>query len=236
MKIGIIIPAGGQSKRFNGIYKPFLKINGKTIIEIIIEKFFLVPEVVKIVIPVNKKYLNPFTKIINSQFEKHISKIKIIPGGKERQFSVFSAFTELMKNDTIDTVVIHDAVRPFVDLKLLTSLLSQIKNCNAVIPVKPVTETVKYVNGNFVKDTLDRTKLFLSLTPQVFKKKILEYAYKRIDLNKYTITDEARLLELVNMKVKAVLYKGYNIKITYPGDYELVKLLFNSPVSLLPIS
>ncbi len=111
--------------------------------------------------------------------------------------------------------------------------MSEIKNYDAVIPVKPIIETVKFVNRNFVKKTLDRTKLFLSLTPQVFKKRILENAYNRINLDKYLITDEAELFEILNKRVKIVEYIGYNIKITYPNDYDLVKLLLKDSQYLM---
>lgn len=224
MKIGVIIPAGGASKRFGGVYKPLLKIGSKTMLEMLIDRLNEINNISEIVIAVHREYVNKIKKLTSSRvnvLEKNTELIKVVEGGKERKFSVYNAFKRLGSN--IDVVVIHDAARPTFDIKLLNDMLKKIKYCDAIIPVKPIPDTVKLVNNNYVDRTVDRSKLFLSLTPQVFKKSILEYAYKKININKYMITDEAQLLEIAGKKVSTIIHTSYNIKVTYPDDYTMVK-------------
>jgi 2-C-methyl-D-erythritol 4-phosphate cytidylyltransferase len=225
MKIGVIIPAGGKGKRFNHTYKPLLKINGKTLLQVVVEKFLRVKNVEKIVIPTYKPYLSKVTNCLKELIKLYPSIISIIPGGQERKFSVFYGFKYLVENTNVQIIIIHDAVRPLLTSHLIKKLIRNIKNADAVIPVKPIPETVKEVIANRVAKTLDRSKLFLSLTPQVFKKAVLEKAYKNIPLNKHPITDEAQLVEMLGKKVKIIIYQGYNIKITYREDYKIVKWL-----------
>jgi 2-C-methyl-D-erythritol 4-phosphate cytidylyltransferase len=230
MKIGIIIPASGLGKRFGRIYKPLLKIKDKTFIEIIVEKFLQVDNIKKIVIAVNEKYVDKvkgITLFRPNKISPEKNLIQIIKGGEERKFSVYKAFRELCVDKSIEIVVIHDAVRPIVDLKLVNAMLKKIKSCDAIIPVKPISETVKIVENHYASKTVDRSKLCLSLTPQIFKRKAMEYAYNKVDLTSHAITDEAQLLELAGKKIKIIKYTGYNIKVTYPEDYEMVKLIMN---------
>ncbi len=232
MRIGVIIPAAGTGKRFGTVYKPFLKINNKTVLEIVLNRFLRLPNVREIVVVAKENYVDKVKRIISAKFNLTRSEFKnsslrvgVVPGGKERKFSVYNAFKKLASS--IDVVIIHDAVRPIFDLKLLTLMLKKIKYCNAIIPVKPISDTVKLIEDDYVKETVDRGKLFLSFTPQVFKKNILEFAYKKVNINKYMITDEAQLIEIAGKKVNTIIHSGYNVKITYPEDYEMVKGLLH---------
>lgn len=223
MNTGLIIAAGGRGKRFGNIYKPLLKIKSKTLLEITIARFLKLRNITIIVVAVPKEYIRKAKKVIDFVPSNRIC--SVIEGGKERKYSVYNAFKELSKYKNIDSVIVHDAVRPVFSIPLLKLMLEKIKYCNAIIPVKPISETVKLVENSYIKSTLDRNKLYLSLTPQLFKKNILEYAYERINIDKYKITDEAQLVEMAGKKVKTIITPEYNIKITYPHDYSIIKCL-----------
>lgn len=227
-KLGIIIAAGGSGKRFGSIYKPLLKIEGKSILEIVIGKFLHLKNVEKIVISVPNKYIKKIEDVIYSAFHHIFSTFSIVRGGEERKFSVYNAYKVLSHHKNINIIIIHDAARPIFDIKLLNLMLKKVSHSNAVIPVRSIPDTVKLIENNRVKNTLDRSNLYLSLTPQVFKKNILEYAYNKINISKYMITDEAQLLEMVGKRVNAIVSSDYNIKITYPTDYAIVKYLLTN--------
>lgn len=223
MNTGLIIAAGGRGKRFGNIYKPLLKIKSRTLLEITIARFLKLRNITIIVVAVPKEYIRKAKKVIDFVPSNRIC--SVIEGGKERKYSVYNAFKELSKYKNIDSVIVHDAVRPVFSIPLLKLMLEKIKYCNAIIPVKPISETVKLVENSYIISTLDRNKLYLSLTPQLFKKNILEYAYERINIDKYKITDEAQLVEMAGKKVKTIITPEYNIKITYPHDYSIIKCL-----------
>jgi 2-C-methyl-D-erythritol 4-phosphate cytidylyltransferase len=212
-KTALIITAAGQGLRFGGnIPKQFIKIGDKTILQICCNKFKNIPEISEIIITSEKSQL----KNIENQMQEIGLVCTIIEGGATRAESVYNAF-KILKNT--DSVMIHDAVRPHVSEALIQGLLKEAKNKKAVIPVIPITDTVKFVENNKVMKTMPREKLFCVQTPQIFDFKLLSQAYAKALLGDAAIfTDEAKLIEEINENVYIIPGETSNMKITTKED------------------
>ena len=223
--ITTIITAGGIGKRMGkDRYKQFLEIHGIPILALTIKQFQAHPEIDDIIIVVPRDVVEMTKKEIVEKYRfKKVS--KVISGGRERQFSVENAIKALSKET--DTIMIHDGVRPFVTQGDISELIKEDKNKKAIIPALKPKETVKNIDGEIVKKTIDRTKYILVQTPQIFERKLLEEVYNSLDLNNVHITDDASLFEQQGQKVTWINGLEENIKITTPADLELAEFYYN---------
>ncbi|MEF3254592.1 MAG: 2-C-methyl-D-erythritol 4-phosphate cytidylyltransferase [Deferribacterales bacterium] len=222
MKFSVIIPAGGIGKRFStNMKKQFFKLNNKEIIYHTLFKIsFLDAE--EIIIGCDPYDEEDLKLILNSL---NIDNYKFAPNGKERQHTVMNC----LKIATQPHVFIHDAVRPFLSMKIIERLIGNYLDYDGVIcGIKP-NDTVKIINDkNNVDETIDRNRVLLVHTPQIFKKDILNKCLKEINERGLTITDEAMALEFFGYKVGFVNSEWYNIKITTQNDIYLAEYILNN--------
>lgn len=143
-----------------------------------------------------------------------------VTGGASRQISVLNGLKALAAKGP-ETVLIHDGVRPFVSPHLISNVVSALKTDQAVVPVLPVVETVKQVEGDLVAATLDRTSLFLAQTPQGFQFDAICSAHEKAALAEtISFTDDASIAEWAGMGVRVLPGDADNIKITVAADFE----------------
>lgn len=136
----------------------------------------------------------------------------VLTGGRTRQASVRAALSALAPD--ADIVVVHDAARPFAPPDLFTDVIRAIEaGADGAIPVVPITDTVKRLDGIRVVDTIDRTELAKAQTPQAFRVQALREAHERAAADGEAVTDDAMLLERTGTVV-AVVGDPMNFKIT----------------------
>ena len=136
----------------------------------------------------------------------------VVTGGDSRQASVRAALAVI---DDAPVVAVHDAARPFAAPDLFTAVIDAIDDATiGVIPVVPVTDTVKRVLDGVVVGTVDREELALAQTPQAFATEALRAAHDRAVEAGLTLTDDAAVLELAGHQVRAVPGDPMNTKIT----------------------
>tara|TARA_X000001036_G_scaffold199054_1_gene187288 strand:- start:360 stop:1463 length:1104 start_codon:yes stop_codon:yes gene_type:complete len=205
-----IILAAGSGKRFNTKKpKQYFLYKNKEIFEHSLEKAINSKLFKKIVLVVD----NP--KKIKKKYPKNIL---IIKGGKERSDSSLIGLKTIKKFKP-SNVLIHDAARPDFSIKLLKSIIKNLKNNIAVIPVIISKDSIKYK----IKDelyNLNRNKAFLTQTPQAFKYKNL---YNLAISQNKIINDEATLFIENNKKIKFIKGENKNNKITFLEDINKTK-------------
>lgn len=136
----------------------------------------------------------------------------VVTGGASRQASVRAALAVI---DDASVVAVHDAARPFAAPDLFTAVIDAIDDATiGVIPIVPVTDTVKRVLDGVVVGTVDREELALAQTPQAFATEALRAAHDRAVQAGLTLTDDAAVLELAGHQVRAVPGDPMNTKIT----------------------
>ncbi len=217
MKVKVIIPASGSGERFGSkIPKQFLKIEGKEIIALTLEKFNSIKLIDEIIISTKPEYFVRISTILKKYNLRKVS--KIVEGGKRRQDSVYNALITSESEDD-DMILVHDAVRPFISKKKIKELIITAMKYKCVIPGLPVAETVKIVDGkNYVTETIDRNNVRTIQTPQVFRFDILRKSFEKAYSEKFTGTDEAAIAENAGYKIKVIDGEKANVKITYRED------------------
>lgn len=168
----------------------------------------------QIVVVVNEEDIEVCRGLIE---EYDISKVsEITGGGEERQDSVGNGL-RVLDGDT-EVVVIHDGARPLILPRLVEEAISALSGWDGVVLGVPVKDTVKFVEGERIVQTLDRSKLWCIQTPQVFPRHLLEEAHERARSDGFYGTDDAVLLERLGYKVRVIMGSHENIKITVPED------------------
>jgi 2-C-methyl-D-erythritol 4-phosphate cytidylyltransferase len=141
----------------------------------------------------------------------------VVTGGTTRQESVWHGLQQL--GDSVDLVVVHDGVRPFVTDAILRDTLSQAGRYGAAISAVPVKDTLKRVSETGdVEATVSRDRLWRVQTPQAFQRSLLQAAFLHAWDQGVTATDEAALLESLGRTIKVVPGIESNIKVTTPDD------------------
>ena len=126
--------------------------------------------------------------------------IKLVSGGESRKDSVFNGLKVVKK--AIDIVCIHDAARPFIKASYIKHSVEACSEFDGAIIAIPSVDTVKKVDKQIIKNTIDRESLWMAQTPQTFKKDKLLYAIK--NSSHLNITDESMLMEEANFKIKLI--------------------------------
>ena len=220
-KYFLVVPASGIGQRMNSqIPKQYLKLeNGLSILDQCLESTLSSEFISGFIVALDKK-----DKLFKSSvFAAHEKLISIVNGGKERFHSVQSALSELSqiaKPD--DWVLVHDAVRPCIKKDDIHKLIEEVGDDKVGgILADKVVDTVKQKNSNGLVSTIDRKKLHLAQTPQMFRFGILKEAIeKAIKLNIH-VTDESEALECLGYSIRIVDGSSSNIKITTQEDLEL---------------
>lgn len=143
-------------------------------------------------------------------------------GGARRQDSVRSGFDALERDapdpDGRRVVLVHDGARPAVPAALITAVVEAASAHGAAIPVLPVAETLKRIDGDLVAGTVDRSGLAAAQTPQGVRRGVLRGVLATTEAREGTWTDEAALLEACRIAVHVVPGDAANLKVTVPAD------------------
>ena len=152
----IILLAAGNSSRFKdndqSIEKQFYKINNKSIFEICLRNINKLNLNLSI-LPVVKS--DKLTEI--KMLSKKYNTLPPIEGGKTRQESVFNAL-KYISNKEVKFVLIHDAARPIMNKKIITSMFEQIKDgISCVAPCLKISDSIRKINNEKKFGTLDKS-------------------------------------------------------------------------------
>jgi 2-C-methyl-D-erythritol 4-phosphate cytidylyltransferase len=140
----------------------------------------------------------------------------VVAGGAERQDSVREGLHAAPSD--AGWIVVHDAVRPFVTPELIERVLAAARVPGAASCGWPVHETVKRVKDAVVEATLPREGLWLTQTPQAFRRELLREAHEKAQRDGYEATDDAMLVERLGGRVAMIEGLPQNLKITTPDD------------------
>lgn len=212
-----IITAAGSGSRLPGTAKKqFRELGGIPILIRSAAPFFELPTISNIIITTPESDVKICEALIKQYFENGAKPWIVIPGGVERQDSVFSALQHCQSET--DMVAIHDGVRPFVSEALINDLLAACIFEHAVVPAIKLKNTVKQIEGDYAITTLHRSQLIQVLTPQVFDFQLILKAYLQAYDDAFLGTDDACLVERLGTKVRYLFSSEINFKITDEFD------------------
>jgi 2-C-methyl-D-erythritol 4-phosphate cytidylyltransferase/2-C-methyl-D-erythritol 2,4-cyclodiphosphate synthase len=176
------------------------------------------------------------------------SVVAVVAGGERRQESVAAGVAALAESaagaaiigaepapgvgatsrPADPVILVHDAARPLVSPDLVRAVAGAAARHGAAIPVLPVTETLKRLDGDLVGATVDRAGVVAAQTPQGLRRSLLERAYAEYPPDgPETWTDEASLLEACRIPVHAISGEATNLKVTVPLDIQRAQILLD---------
>jgi 2-C-methyl-D-erythritol 4-phosphate cytidylyltransferase len=196
------------------IPKQFLPIGGKPVLMHTIEAFARYNPAIHIVLVLPESFLDYWSGLCA---EYHFCVFHDIAlGGETRFHSVKNGLAKVLSG----YVAVHDAARPFASAKLIASCFENAEKSHAVIPVVAMSDSCRILDGNSEKShILDRSRLRLVQTPQVFQAELLRKAYELPFQDIFT--DDASVVEHLGHPISLVEGETTNIKITNPIDLSI---------------
>ncbi len=232
MKVSAVVPAAGIGSRMGMERdKPYIILGDKPVLAHTLIALNTSPIIDEIILIVRPRYI----KYCNDEIVKHycLKKIKdIVQGGKTRALSVYNGLKKVSRGS--DLVLIHDGVRPFIRLEIISRVINEASKFGAAVAAVPERSTVKEVlKGGVVHSTLKREFLWEVQTPQVFKRELIISAYDRAKGSGIEATDDSSLVEALGHKVKVVMGSYDNIKITTQEDLVIAQAILRQLCDLV---
>ena len=230
MNVIVIIPAAGLGMRMAPAggrpqtSKQYSELGGVPILLHTLRKIAAAPQVSEIYLALRQAEAKSF---LDRMVADNLAKpVHVVEGGENRQQSVSNAL-DCVKASDDDIVLVHDAVRPFVDQETITNVIAAVEKYGAAIAAVPAIDTIKQVErtaeGALVHATIPRAQIVLAQTPQGFRYDVIRRAFDDAAADGFTGTDEASLVERGGGAVFVVMGSPRNIKITTPADMELAE-------------
>ena len=217
----LIVPASGVGTRMgSSTPKQYLRLeNGLTIIDQCLKTLLEIKLISGFVVALSST--DSFFQ--SSHFYNHSKILAIAEGGKERFNSVLSALNSLNNRaQPNDWVLVHDSVRPCIKKSDIEKLIREVSNDSiGGILATSAIDTVKEINASGSIKTIDRKKLYMAQTPQMFRFGILKEAIESAIRMGGRINDESEAIEKLGHSVKIIGGSSSNIKITAKDDIDL---------------
>ena len=155
---------------------------------------------------------------------KDFDKVRaVVVGGQDRAASVRAGLSTL--SPKMKLAAIHDGARPLVKPEHIEKVIKDASVFGGATLGVPVKDTIKVVNDSLITDTPYRPSLYITQTPQIFKKSVYMKAVQFAIDHELDFTDDCQLAEAIGCKVYMTTGDYTNIKITTPEDIEIAELL-----------
>lgn len=205
-----MILSSGTGQRFGSpIPKQYNLIDGKMVVEYVIDQVKLSNDIDDIVfVATNMDYAKPLCEKYN---------LKLVSGGDTRSISIANGL-DFVKNNypNVDKIIVFDSARPFISFEIISEFLKLLNEYDAVITASKITDSL----GDYENHNINRDNYYLIQAPEAFKFDII---YKYFDRNS-SITSMVQQLP-TNSKVYPYFKLKNNMKITYPNDLKIAEII-----------
>ena len=219
-KVYAIFVAGGSGTRMGTVTpKQFIELNGIPVLQRTIARFYECIPDLNVITVLPRRHFKTWRDLC-LKYDFNIPQT-LVEGGITRFHSVRTALDRILDTDSV--VMIHDGVRPLVTDGLINALLDASAPGFAIVPVTPVTDTLRY--QDFHLPDPDRSQIDAVQTPQVFIASDIKEAYA----NAYELgfTDDVSVAIKHGLKVRRIPGLKYNIKLTTPEDIVVAEQLIS---------
>ena len=227
------ILAGGSGKRMkiSDLPKQFLVLEDRPIMIHTIEKFLLIEEFEMIFVGMNPQWMSYADDLLKKYLDPvQQERVVLVEGGDSRSDTLEKVLDYVEEHYTVNehsVLMTHDAVRPFVSLRILRENLEMSRKHAMVDTVIPSHDTVVVSSdGRFIENIPVRSHMFLGQTPQTFH--IMAYRQVYGSLSKeevLSLTDACKVFVLRNKPVAMVRGDEANLKITTVKDFKFARAL-----------
>lgn len=223
--IAIILAGGVGSRLGMSTPKQFFKVAGKMVVEHTIDVFERNQHIDEIAIVSNPALVADFENIVLRNKWRKVK--KILKGGAERYYSSLSAITAYQNEDA--NLIFHDAVRPLVSQRIIDDVVAALDTHRAVNVAVPSADTIIEVDGDFITNIPDRSRLRRGQTPQAFDRQLISDAYdKALKDPNFRTTDDCGVVRTYLPEEPIFVVRGEesNMKLTYREDTYMMDKLF----------
>lgn len=223
--IAIILAGGVGSRLGMSTPKQFFKVAGKMVVEHTIDVFERNQHIDEIAIVSNPALVADFENIVLRNKWRKVK--KILKGGAERYYSSLSAITAYQNEDA--NLIFHDAVRPLVSQRIIDDVVKALDTHRAVNVAVPSADTIIEVDGDFITNIPDRSRLRRGQTPQAFDRQLISDAYdKALKDPNFRTTDDCGVVRTFLPEEPIFVVRGEesNMKLTYREDTYMMDKLF----------
>ena len=221
-----IVAAAGRGTRVGAdINKAFLPIGRLPLLVRTLKalsKFPLCEDVAVVVGEAETSYAESL--IAEHQKEYPSLNCKVVAGGAERQDSVYHALKNM--DEDYRLVAVHDGARPFITEDVFARVYAAASEKGAAIPAVKSADTIKAVRNGLVESTVDRSRLAMVQTPQIFFAKMFVMSYENAYKMAFSGTDDSSIVEFFGFRVSVVEGDYQNIKITTPNDVKIADMRY----------
>lgn len=231
MNIGVIF-AGGVGSRMHSKDRPkqFLEIYNKPIIVHTLEYFEKNENIDAVVVSCVPEWIEYLSGLV---YKYRLEKVeKIVPGGSTGQLSIYNGLcaAEEVANGEEAVVLIHDGVRPLINVELLSENIESVRKFGSSITSGIVKETiVEIYDGGEIKSVPDRAHSRVAKAPQSFwLKDILAVHRKALEENKTDFIDSCTMMQHYGYHLHMIDGPYENIKITTPDDFYTMRAILQA--------
>ena len=217
----ILIVAGGRGTRMGGPQpKQFLELAGRPVLMHTLEAFDRWDASARLIVVLPEDQIDTWKRLCEAHVFGRIH--RVVAGGETRFHSVRNGLDAVASDGLI---AVHDGVRPLVAPSVIAACFAAAADGGAAVPVVPVVESVREVDADGGSRPVDRTRLRVVQTPQVFRTDVLRAAYRLPYDPRFT--DDASVVEASGVAVRLVPGNRENIKLTTPMDLLLAEQLMH---------
>lgn len=225
------ILAGGSGTRMGNTEMPkqFLMLGDRPIIIHTIEQFLINQSFSKIIVCCPKEWISHAEDLLE-KYNIDTDRVDITAGGSTRNETIINGCKLIEEKYGLtdkDIIVTHDAVRPFVNQRILDDNIKLAKKFDAVDTVVPAIDTIVYSkDGKLITEIPDRKECYQGQTPQTFNiKKLMELFESLTKKEKEILTDGCKIFSLKGENVGLVDGEIYNIKLTTLYDLKIARAI-----------
>lgn len=227
-RLGVILVGAGSGERLGaGAPKAFVELGGKTLLERGVETVLSLEGPGHLVVVAPESHAAAALAVLESQTQHTGASwtTNVAIGGPERHVSVMNGLEQLP--EWVDIVLVHDIARPLTPARVFTDVVHAVRERQAaVVPVLPVADTIKRIDdANRIVETVDRSRLVSSQTPQGFLRNELEAAYAAAPSH---MTDDAAVVQASGLHVTTIEGSPRAHKLTTRADAELLQWMLDT--------
>ena len=217
----VILVCAGNATRMGGINKILMPLGKSNVVGYSMLAFEQCEDISEIIVVTKPENFDPIRQTAETIGITKLS--HIVEGGDTRQQSVMQGLRVISKETQY--IAIHDGARPLVKPEHIAKVIKDARVFGGATLGVPVKDTIKIVDDGLIIDTPHRPSLYITQTPQVFRKRLYFEAVDFAMEHELDFTDDCQLVEAIGGKVYMTIGDYSNIKITTPEDREIAEVL-----------
>lgn len=216
-----ILVCAGNASRMGGINKILMPLGDSNVVGHSMLAFEQSPDIIEIIVVTKEEYFPSVREVAETLGIKKLA--HVTTGGSTRQQSVMQGLRLVSKDSQY--IAIHDGARPLVRPEHIAKVIRDASVFGGATLGVPVKDTIKVVDDGLITDTPHRPSLWITQTPQVFRKRLYFEAVDFATEHGLDFTDDCQLVEAIGGKVYMTEGSYTNIKITTPEDRAIAEVL-----------